>query len=101
MSRNTSPRIRATTEHKTFPDMRTGRPVISGESTFQIRQGDEKSRKRSEKTKTSIFADDPHYAASQVDRAFARKGGVLSVEWEWARSKQETHFKEENCGTIL
>jgi len=52
MSRNTSPKIRATTEDKTFPDrllMRTGSPIIFGGSMFQIRQDDEKSCKRSEK----------------------------------------------------
>lgn len=36
----------------------------------------------------------------EIERAFGRHRELLPVEWEWARSKTDGYFSEENCGIL-
>jgi|SRR5215470_2178147 len=37
---------------------------------------------------------------SEIERAFAAHGCTLPREWEWERSQENAHFREENCGIV-
>src|SRR5262245_17704051 len=54
-----------------------------------------------------VFAQCPEYwpnssswGPGDVERAFAQHGGTLPIEWEWARSRGEPAFRQENCGIL-
>jgi hypothetical protein len=39
-------------------------------------------------------------SSRDLERVFAGAGAPLPVEWEWAASRGETLFREENCGIV-
>lgn len=55
-----------------------------------------------------VFAQCPEYyhgveeggSPRHIEAAFAAEGLTLPVEWEWARSKNGSVFKEESCGIV-
>jgi hypothetical protein len=56
----------------------------------------------------SVIAQAPEYFHSiydpfgphDIERVFAEYGRPIPVEWEWARSRDPIHFREENCGIL-
>ena len=61
-------------------------------------------------TQAAVFAQNPEYpgfhatnsygAPHEIERSFATDGIELPVEWQWARSRDEWYFPEENCGIL-
>jgi len=54
-----------------------------------------------------VFAQCPEFhqnggyaSPADVEYAFAQEGAGLPVEWQWARSRERTFFREENCGIL-
>jgi hypothetical protein len=57
-----------------------------------------------------VFAQHPEYpdchfidhpgGPRDIEYAFAAEGIELPVEWQWARSRDESYFPEENCGIL-
>jgi hypothetical protein len=40
------------------------------------------------------------FSPTMVEQAFATHNLPLPIEWEWARSRDPFHFREENCGIL-
>lgn len=47
-----------------------------------------------------FHANDCYDSPESIERAFADYQAMLPAEWEWARSKGENYFREENCGIL-
>ena len=54
-----------------------------------------------------VFAQFPEHWPNEgpcgprdIEQAFAQSALKLPIEWEWARSRWESYFKEENCGIL-
>jgi hypothetical protein len=60
-----------------------------------------------EVTDAPVFAQCPEFHSNdskpslrQIECAFAESRNRLPVEWEWARSRNQESFREENCGIV-
>jgi hypothetical protein len=58
-------------------------------------------------TEAPVFAQCPEFHSNdswggphEIEDVFAQNAAELPVEWQWARSKGESFFKEENCGIL-
>lgn len=47
-----------------------------------------------------IHSNDTHAPQCEIERAFLLNGCKLPEEWEWERSQENAHFREENCGVV-
>lgn len=54
-----------------------------------------------------VFAQCPEFhtndskaSLGEIERTFGEHGGKLPIEWEWARSREATYFREDNCGVL-
>jgi hypothetical protein len=47
-----------------------------------------------------FHANDCYDSPESIERAFADHRATLPAEWEWARSKGDGYFREENCGIL-
>lgn len=47
-----------------------------------------------------FYPNDSKPSLCEIEWAFREQGAKLPDEWEWARSKGDSYFREENCGIL-
>ena len=47
-----------------------------------------------------FYPNDSKPSLRAIEHAFAQQKTQLPVEWQWARSRGASHFREENCGIL-